>query len=63
MLIISRRSGETLVIGDDIKITVLSTKGNQIRLGIDAPKETKVYREEILERLKKFDEMETEKLG
>ena len=50
MLIISRRCGESFIIGDDVKITVLSVKGNQIRIGIDAPKETTILREEVLDR-------------
>ena len=47
MLILTRRIGETLMIGDDVKLTVLATKGNQIRLGIHAPQEVPVHREEI----------------
>lgn len=52
MLILTRRVGETVRIGDDIKVVVLSTDGNQIRLGIDAPKAAPVRREEIYERIK-----------
>ncbi len=52
MLIISRRCGESFIIGDDVKITVLSVKGNQIRFGIDAPKETTILREEVVDRRK-----------
>ena len=47
MLILSRKVGETLVIGGDIEITVLGLKGNQVRLGINAPKEISVHREEV----------------
>lgn len=47
MLILSRKVGETLVIGGDIEITVLGSKGNQVRLGINAPKEISVHREEV----------------
>lgn len=47
MLILTRRVGETLVIGDDIKVTVLGVKGNQVRIGVEAPKDTRVDREEI----------------
>lgn len=51
MLVLSRRLGETLVIGDEIKITILGTSGNQIRLGISAPKEVSVHREEVYRRI------------
>lgn len=53
MLILTRRVGETIVINDDINITVLGVKGNQVRLGIDAPKEVSVNREEIHERIQR----------
>lgn len=52
MLVLSRRLDETLIIGDDIKIKVLGISGNQIRIGIDAPKEISVHREEIYLRIK-----------
>ena len=53
MLILTRRVGETIVIGDDISITILGVKGNQVRIGINAPKDTPVHREEIFKRIKK----------
>lgn len=52
MLILTRRTGETLMIGDDVTLTVLGVKGNQVRLGINAPKSVPVHREEIYERIK-----------
>jgi len=51
MLILTRRIGETVVIGDDINITVLGVKGNQVRLGVNAPKDVSVHREEIYQRI------------
>jgi len=52
MLILTRRVGEALMIGDDISISVLGVKGNQVRIGIDAPREVAVHREEIFNRIK-----------
>lgn len=51
MLILTRKMGESLVIGDNITITVLGVKGNQTRLGVDAPRDVAVHREEILNRI------------
>ena len=52
MLILMRRVGEALIIGDDTVITVLGTQGNQVRIGIDAPKNIPVHRQEIYDRIK-----------
>ena len=53
MLILTRRVGETVMIGDDVTITVLGVKGNQVRVGINAPKKVAVHREEIFNRIKR----------
>jgi len=56
MLILTRRVGESLMIGDDINVTVLSIRGNQVRIGVSAPKDVSVHREEIYERIQHEDE-------
>lgn len=56
MLILTRRVGESLMVGDEITITVLGTKGNQVRIGVDAPKDVSVHREEIYQRIQREKE-------
>lgn len=51
MLILTRRIGETLIIGDDVKITVLGVRGNQVRIGVDAPRNVSVHRKEIYDQV------------
>ena len=53
MLILTRRVGETLMIGDEVTVTVLGVKGNQVRIGVNGPRDVTVHREEIYERIKK----------
>jgi carbon storage regulator len=59
MLILTRRIGETLVVGDEVTVTVLGVKGNQVRLGVNAPKEVAVHREEIYQRIQKEKQGQT----
>ena len=61
MLILTRRVGETLVIGDDVRVTVLGVRGNQVRVGVNAPKDVAVHREEIYQRIQ--SEKEVPNLG
>ncbi|MCO2331396.1 carbon storage regulator CsrA [Pseudomonas aeruginosa] len=58
MLILTRRVGETLMVGDDVTVTVLGVKGNQVRIGVNAPKEVAVHREEIYQRTQKEKDQE-----
>ena len=56
MLILTRRVGESVVIGDDVDVTVLGVKGNQVRLGVKAPRDISVHREEIYQRIRRENE-------
>ncbi len=56
MLILTRRVGETVMIGNEVTVTVLGVKGNQVRIGVNAPKDVAVHREEIFERIKREEE-------
>jgi carbon storage regulator len=58
MLILTRRVGETLMIGEEVTVTVLGVKGNQVRIGVNAPKHVAVHREEIFERIKREGDAE-----
>jgi carbon storage regulator len=55
MLVLTRRVGEVLVIGDDVKISVISVRGNQVRLGVDAPKSVAIHRKEVFDKMHEDD--------
>lgn len=59
MLVLTRRIGETLMVGDEVTVTVLGVKGNQVRMGVIAPKEVAVHREEIYQRIQREKEAAT----
>ena len=55
MLILTRKTNETLMVGDDVTVTVLGVKGNQVRIGVNAPREIAVHREEVYDRIRAED--------
>lgn len=63
MLILTRRINETLNIGDEVQVTVLGIKGNQVRIGINAPRDVPVHREEIYQRIKREERMNAQEGG
>jgi carbon storage regulator len=63
MLILTRRVGETVMIGNEVTVTVLGVKGNQVRIGVNAPKDVAVHREEIYERIKREEDGEGKSPG
>ncbi len=60
MLVLTRKAGEGIIIGDDIKITVVELKGGGVRIGIDAPRELKVHRQEVFDRIKQENKEATQ---
>lgn len=63
MLILTRRVGESLMIGDEVNVTVLGIKGNQVRIGVNAPKDVAVHREEIYQRIQQENQESTDKVA
>jgi carbon storage regulator len=60
MLILTRRVGETVMIGNEVTVTVLGVKGNQVRIGVNAPKDVAVHREEIYDRIKREEDLDSQ---